>query len=705
MSATLDVERLLATLSASAAGASPAVIETAVENHPITTIHEASATQAESVDMHQERVSSRLGPALLRASSELSRSNVKPGHALVFLPGVADIDRCAGELEIFIRHLPKQEPIRDAVILKLHGSMTPSEQHRVFEPSDVCKIILATNIAESSLTIDCVNMVIDAGLGKFPSQSIWAGLPVLKLKRVSQASCIQRAGRAARQGPGVVVRLFSETDFRSRHAFDPPEITRLDLTQTLLEVACVVDQTATGPVLDEISRLAWVDPPDPARFSSGVSLLSALGAVDGYGHVTTMGREMARYPLHPRLARIVEEGRHRHLLPAAVTFAARVSDAAKGPPRGGSQAVPKDGFMESFKQIARLAGAHDIAPVQIPSSGQELIAFTQLVIAGYADRIARLEPASASLSQKGFVYRMVDGRTFSLMGLRSAPAEWLCLIEADMAPSDPSRIVAREWIDLAMSGDFSALRAVESMWKEGVEIDWDTGSSGTSGRVRGVQRTRFGAFVLKEYPVEVDSPLAQIRLREELRRAWPVPFEDASALQGWDQRLRVLSEVTGKPLVADLCGADFDFLLDAIVDGKSSFSEVISRPLDAYIEDLLGYTESERIKRECPSKILLASGRMTAVHYRAGQAPWIEAKIQEFFGTRELPRIAGGRVAMVAHLLAPNNRPVQVTTDLVGFWKNHYPALRRELSRDYPRHFWPEDPMTAQPKVFLKPRR
>ena len=212
-------------------------------------------------------------------------------------------------------------------------------------------------------------------------------------------------------------------------------------------------------------------------------------------------------------------------------------------------------------------------------------------------------------------------------------------------------------------------------------------------------------MILKETPAPVDPALAEARLREEVRRAWPKPFEDDVDLKGWQQRLLVYAEAMKEALIVDLTGDDFEFLLDAIAEGKASFAEVSSRPMRAYIEDLLGYIDAAKINVACPDQIKLASGRMAPIHYRAGQPPWVEGKMQEFFGTQRLPRLVNDRVAMVVHLLAPNNRPVQVTGDLAGFWKNHYPALRRELSRDYPRHFWPDDPLTAEAKIHLKQRR
>lgn len=686
MSATLDTARLSEKLGA------PPLVSTSAVNHVMTVIHEVSATQSESVEMFAARINERVAAALLSGKKSLAESGIIPGHALVFLPGAPEIDRCAD-------HLARTGQFQDELICKLHGSLSPQDQRTVFEPSTRPKIILATNIAESSLTIEGVNLVVDAGLAKVPSFSSWAGLPTLKLQRVSQASCIQRAGRAARRGPGTVVRLYSESDFRSRASFEIPEILRLDLSQTLLEVACVVDvpdtrlsiKDDTKPALDVVRELPWVDPPEPVRFAGSAALLRSLGAVDAVGHVTGIGREMARYPLHPRLARIVQEGKRLNALAHAVTFAARVSEEAQSGKTTGF------GFNQTFSQISRIAGEKNLEPADLTAAGKSSAQMTALMLAGYADRVARLEAAGS--------YRLVDGRTVALRKSDSALPEWLCLIDADVSAADPSRIMARNWMALDLTPDFSALKAVDSMWREGPEVEWDTGQSGSGGRVRGFARVRFGALVLKETSAPVDPELAGVRLREELRKAWPKPFEDDSELHGWQQRLLVFAGAMNEDPIIDLCGADFDFLLDAMAEGKASFAEITARPLRAYIEDLLGYADAAKINAACPDQMKLASGRMAPIHYRSGQPPWVEGKMQEFFGTQNLPRLVQGRVAMVVHLLAPNNRPVQVTGDLAGFWKNHYPALRRELSRDYPRHFWPEDPLTAEAKIHLKQRR
>ena len=719
MSATLDTVRLAENLG------KPAVVSTAAENHPLTVIHEGSATQSESVEVFASRVNDRVAGAIVSAREALAKKGVAPGHALVFLAGAPEIDRCA-------EYLTRRAEFSGQMICKLHGSLQPQEQRRAFEETPQKKVILATNIAESSLTIEGVNMVVDAGLAKVPSFSGWAGLPTLKLQRVSQASCAQRAGRAARRGPGVVVRLFSEADFRGRPAFDVPEILRLDLTQTLLEVACVVDtgagvtqspefprEYALAPhifpreydsaqgafpgesAMDAVRGLPWLDPPDPARFASSTNLLRALGALDELGHATETGREMSRFPLHPRLARIVIEGKARGDLPAAITFAARASEDAQGAKSTGY------GFSQTLRQIARIAGVPDTGPVEIPSSGAALAKFTPVILSGYADRVARLEAspnATAAPSPMSGTYRLVDGRSLVLKKGETAPPEWLCLLDADASPTDPSRIIPRDWIPLSMTPDFAALRAVDSLWREGPEVDWDTGATGTGGRVRGFHRIRFGALVLKETPAPVDPQLAEARLREELHKSWPRPFEDDADLKRWQERLLVYSDAMKEEVLLDLSGPDFEFLMDAIVEGKSSFSEITTRRIADYIEDLLGYSDARKVADACPESIKLASGRTATVHYRAGQPPWVEGKIQEFFGTKSLPVLVNGRVGMVVHLLAPNNRPVQVTSDLAGFWQNHYPTLRRELSRDYPRHFWPEDPLTAEARVFLRPR-
>ena len=678
MSATLDVEKLRLSLG------QPAVVSTTAENHPLTVIHEASATQSESVDMFAARINDRIVAGIVSGKKQLADAGVLPGHTLVFLPGAPEIDRCAD-------HFARAGLFSNEVIYKLHGSLPAQDQRRVFESSARSKIILATNIAESSLTIDGVNLVVDAGLAKVASFSSWAGLPTLKLQRVSQASCIQRAGRAARRGPGTVVRLYSESDFRSRPSFEIPEIMRLDLSQTLLEVACVVDAPQSEPALEVVGKLPWVDSPEPVRFAGSAALLRSLGAVDAVGHVTEIGREMARYPLHPRLARIVHEGKRLSALAEAVTFAARVSEEAQSGKSAGF------GFNQTFSQIARIAGEKNLEPVDLSGTGKSSAQITALMLAGYADRVARLEPGGS--------YRLVDGRTVTLRKSDSALPDWICLIDADVSATDPSRILARNWMALEMALDFSTLKAVDSLWKESPEVDWDTGQSGAAGRVRGFMRIRFGALILKETPAPVDPALAEARLREEVRRAWPKPFEDDVDLKGWQQRLLVYAEAMKEALIVDLTGDDFEFLLDAIAEGKASFAEVSSRPMRAYIEDLLGYIDAAKINVACPDQIKLASGRMAPIHYRAGQPPWVEGKMQEFFGTQSLPRLVNDRVAMVVHLLAPNNRPVQVTGDLAGFWKNHYPALRRELSRDYPRHFWPDDPLTAEAKIHLKQRR
>lgn len=701
MSATLDTDKLQTVLVDSP------LIQVQVPPHNLTILHQPEATQSESVDIFSKRLYDRIASGIKVARESLRSAGVMPGHVLVFLPGAPEIARCAEFLE-------RSGFAADHAILSLHGSLSPRDQQAVFASSPISKIILSTNIAESSLTIDGVNMVVDSGLAKVPSYSSWAGLPVLRLQRISQASSLQRAGRAARQGPGVVLRLYSESDFRGRPGHEQPEITRLDLTQTVLELSCIPSGGESQSVGQFSTGLPWVDPPDAKRFEAATDLLKFLGAIDADGCATEMGREMSRFPVHPRLARIVIEGMRRNLLAEACSFAALVSDEAQS---GRTQRIDRvraeePAFRRGFEQIARTAGLPDTKPVLLPGDSTCVANVTPLVLAGYADRVARFE--------SGETWRLVDGRTVAIRGRRGnrpggvsvrsdSPHEpehdWICLVDADVNPSDPGRILARAWYPLLIDTNGALLREIPELWRQGPVTWWDESGGG---RVRSTERTSFGALVLREKSIPVDMSQATLILRQELKRAWPSPYASDDELQQWRNRILTYAASMGEEPIIDLDidakGGDFEFLLDVLVDGKVSFAEIGQRSISSGIEELIGYESVVKIQNACPVAIKIPSNREARIHYVHGQSPWIAGKIQEFFGWRNLPTLAGGRIPLVVHLLAPNQRPIQVTADLAGFWVNHYPGIRRALARDYPRHYWPEDPLTAEPKVLVKQR-
>jgi ATP-dependent RNA helicase HrpB len=574
------------------------------------------------------------------------------GCILVFLPGAAEIRRAARACQ----------PIADRaglLTLSLHGDLSPAEQDRAVQPADRPKLILSTNIAESSITIDGVTAVIDSGLARIASDSPWTGLASLEIARISRASAKQRAGRAGRTDPGRVIRLYPEEDFLRRPEHDAPEIERRELSQTVLDLAGM-----------GIRRLDWFEPPPDSALGAAEELLRRLNAIDPQGALTATGRKMTRLPLHPRLARLVVEAETRGAGEDGYAAAAVLSagERLEGDP---PHAAPSDLLVlierdwqphtkRIFDQIRRRARTRGAGGEQ-----DLLIA----ILAAFPDRVAR---------------RRQD-REYLLAGGGAA------VVAPSSAVRDARLIVA---VDVESRRDrglplIRLASAIEPEWlidlfPERVEDTSGPEWNRTAERVDQVGALTYDGLAIVESRGGMPDPGAAARLlagkalEADLGR-----FVDREELERFRARVAFASEHSSIPNIDD---AGVRAVLAGLCEGKRSFAELASADLVAALRASL--PDGYRLDEIAPPRLQLPNGRHTRVHYAAGQPPWIASRLQDFFGMNQTPRIAG--VPVVAHLLAPNQRPVQMTSDLAGFWERLYPQLRRELSRRYPRHKWPE---------------
>lgn len=575
------------------------------------------------------------------------------GDILAFLPGAAEIRRATAACAP-----------HGLLIAPLHGDLSPEEQDRAVLPSKQRKLILSTNVAESSITIEGVTAVIDSGLARIAVDSPWTGLPSLNIGRISKASATQRAGRAGRIRPGRVIRLYPAEDFHRRPAHAPPEITRRELSQTHL------DLRAMG-----IGELTWLDPPPPAATEAAVELLRRLGALDVAGSITAIGTEMARYPLHPRLARLVIEaekrgvGRDGCALAALLSAGARLPENTKGP-------APSDLLLlleapwepqarRIFQQLWR-GGAR---------RGEDTTGLLIAVLAAFPDRVAKRRQGdelvlasggSARLARSSVVREPLmvavdieERREHGLPLVRLASAiepEWLL----DLFPD---RLEARDTLE----------------WNRAAE------------RVESSQTLLYGALVLEETRSgSLDPERAARLLFERAMEAGPARFADPDELE------EILARVQFASAHAELPQPDVAAALESLCAGLRSFRELAEAGLLKALERQLPPAASRALNEVAPVSLQLPSGRRARIRYTRDQPPWAASRLQDFFGMKETPRVARGKVAVVLHLLAPNQRPVQMTTDIAGFWERLYPQVRRELSRRYPRHKWPADPLAAE---------
>jgi ATP-dependent helicase HrpB len=707
MSATLEAEPLRAFLGDCASVRSEGRL------HPIEIDHLESADER---PLHQQ---------VTGAVRRLVREGLA-GDVLVFLPGAAEIRRAH-------EALLAAPGTSDLMILPLHGELTLEEQTRAVRPDPARrKIILSTNVAESSITVEGVVAVVDSGLARVAAHSPWTGLPTLAVAKVSRASAAQRAGRAGRTRPGRALRLYTRHDHDARRAYDPPELARADLADTLLTLAAL----DVGPIAD----FPWYETPPAAALGAARDLLRALGALDERDGLAPLGRRMARLPVHPRLARLVCEGEARGAGAAACLVAALLSerDIRRGARasfgRGGRKGDGESGELLDLVDLYRQAETARFRPdalrsLELDGRAAEAVSRTARHLAaaigrskdagphaqGAAEDAALRLATLAAFPDRVARRRAPTDRVIVLAGGGSAElhfdpgAEWLVAIDVQGRAEGGRPTVGARPGGVAVR----LAAAIEPEWLLDVcadrveEIDTLAWNAETE-RVERRAGLRFGALALDETVTpappseETSRLLAAAALARGLDR-----LPGAEALPRLLARLAFARELAPDGALPAFAADDLEALLRLACVGRRGFAELGDVDLAGAALDALG-AEAQRVLRAlAPERVALPGGRSVAVNYVAGQPPWIESRLQDFFGMRAGPAVAGGRVALTLHLLAPNFRAVQVTRDLANFWTQHYPALRRELGRRDPRHPWPEDGATATPPppAPARPRR
>jgi ATP-dependent helicase HrpB len=581
--------------------------------------------------------SSKTLEAQVTDALELLIAEEPSGDVLAFLPGAAEIRRAMRESQGVARRA-------GLLVLPLHGDLSPAEQDRAIAPAQQRKVILATNVAESSVTVEGVNAVIDSGLARIATYSHWTGLPTLHVGRVSKASAKQRAGRAGRTGPGRVLRLYSTEDYLRRPEHDEPEITRSDLSQLALALR------AMG-----IGDLVWLDPPPEAAVQSAESLLDRLGAT------TAMVHKLARYPLHPRLSRILIAAMERGVGEDGCVAAALLGSGARTEKNDLLAAIESEQDYRTLQQIEQLRRI--ARPAKQREHNDDALLMS--VLTGFPDRVAR--------RRAGNQVMLSAGGSAELAG--EAPRyEFMAAVDAEDRKDKPLpliRMAARiepEWL-IELFPDYV---------REKSGVEWNR----LTERVEAVSALLYDELVIQESRGATPDPEAAAELlAQKALEAGIDRFVDRDAVDEFLARV-------------EFAGFEAPDLTKALRDlcvGLRSFSELKSAATDL-VPMLERKAAARRLDEIAPARIRLANGRQTKVHYELGKPPWIASRLQDFFGMRETPQIGPERTPVVVHLLAPNQRAVQTTADLAGFWERLYPQVRRELMRRYPRHSWPERP-------------
>ena len=611
------------------------------------------------------------------------------GHVLVFLPGV-------GEIRSTRRAIESLRLSDDVYICELFGSMSPRDQDAVLESSHRRKVILATNVAETSITIPGVTAVIDSGLARVLRFDARVCLPKLQLEPISQASADQRAGRAGRTEPGCCVRLWPEVTHRARRPADTPEIHRADFSSALLTLAAWGER--------DVFDFPWLTPPLPEAVDAARDLLRRLDAIDPLGRVTALGQQMLNLPLHPRLARLVIEaskagGQDRATLAAAL-LTERSPFADETPPPASSSQRPCDLLdrvtrLQRFRagdtstvtsaaaakqilQVAeQIARSTERQPASSQSSAEE--SFQRALLAAYPDRVARLRRPG---EDRGV---MVGGRGVKLdRSSACRGAEFFLCLDVDSAGTEALVRIASA-IDASWLDERLIRQVDEPFFHPSLQA------------VVARRRRYYDDLLLHESPIEcqpcdaVAELLAQ-HAAQDLAAVLPAKDHELSRFIA---RVGFLCQSMPEYGLAPLDALALQDVLRSLCQSRTSIAQLRTAPWLDHLRALYDYETLRWIDQQAPSRITLPSGNSAVIQYAAGKPPWLEARIQELFGWTQTPRIAGGRVAVQLHLLGPNHRPQQITEDLENFWKTTYTVVRKELRRRYPKHHWPEDPLTA----------
>lgn len=629
-----------------------------------------------------------VGPVTATAAAAVRRSlKEATGDLLVFLPGAGEIRRCAALLE----DLSVTVELRP-----LYGDLPFAEQERAILPDKRRKVVLATNIAETSLTIEGVAVVIDAGLERRPRFDPARGMTTLETVRISRASAEQRAGRAGRLGPGICYRLWSEGAQGALLPFTPPEIRSADLAPLALDLA------RWG--VSDAAQLAWLDPPPSGHLAGARALLQRLGALDPSGRLTPLGESMASLPAHPRIARLLVAAREAGCPGLGADLAALLGErdllAGSKPPRHASDSD----LLDRLDLLRRRGGDAAARAARYwreklgvlgsePRPEVELVG--RLLAAAFPDRIGRERESGAGRY-------LLSGGHGARLSSRSAVrgGEWLVAVEVEGKAGGEGEIrlasvLSRETVE-ALFGD-----GLE--WQR--EVEWDE----RVGRVVVREVRRLGVLLLQERPAKATAEDIGPALLAVLRRQGLELLDWCPAARQWRARVALLAKSLPSGGWPDLSDAA---LLETLEEwlaphlaGVTSLAGLRRVALLPALQSRLAWGKQRELERLAPERLEVPSGSSIRLDYEPAEGPVLAVKLQELFGLAETPRVAGGTVPVLIHLLSPAGRPLAVTRDLRSFWDSVYPEVKKEMRGRYPKHPWPDDPWNAEPTRRAKRKK
>ena len=626
------------------------------------------------------------------------------GDVLVFMPGSYEINQTMAALR-------EQSESRGYLMLPLHGELPPRDQDAAVARYEKPKIVVATNVAETSLTIDGVRLVIDSGLARIPRYDPNRGINTLLVEKISRASADQRAGRAGRTAPGRCIRLWRSQDHWERAAHELPEVKRLDLSEVVLTLK------AAGVV--DLPKFRWLESPGEEALAHAEELLTDLGALDHAGHITEVGRKMLAFPLHPRYARMLLAAQEFGCVYQACLVAALTQGRdllIRNPGRDAERfredlfgdRAPSDFFIlmrawsfaskNNFSLDAcRKAGIHAITARQVGPLHQQFLAIAKdegldaapkpmqdealqrCILIGFSDRVAR------RLDEGTLRCELVHNRR----GV---------LARESVAQHEPLFVAAEvrevEGGEKVLNTIFSLATAIQPDWLEdffpediqrGMKVFFDA----TARRVYAEEQLQFRGLALSAKRVEPPPADEAARLLAEEVLAGRLQLVNWDhGVEQWLIRLKLLGQWCPELQLPGFTEDDRRALVEQLCHGAFTYKEIKERDVRSAVHGWLSRSQQEYLDKYAPERLNLPNGRHPKVVYEPNGAPWIALRIQELYDINATPKIAMGRVPVLVHILAPSMRPVQITQDLAGFWKEHYPRLKSELARKYPKHEW-----------------
>jgi ATP-dependent helicase HrpB len=611
------------------------------------------------------------------------------GDVLMFLPGSPEIHR--------LRNLLEGAHVTGVDVHPLYGDLDIEAQQRVLQPAAAGrrKLILATNIAETSLTIDGVRVVIDMGLARRSLFDPGTGMERLVTARISQASAVQRAGRAGRTAPGTAFRLWGESAQTTLAAQTPPEILTSDLSPLALELA----QWGAR----DVSQMQWMDVPPAPSLMQARDLLRRLEAIDATGAITPTGRAMQETGLHPRLAHMLVRARNTPMQGLAARLAALLSErdllrGSRDPDvrtrlelLRGEVRTADPGALARVRDLAKRLGSAGSRDVIDDADAGTVLAWA------YPDRVAQIRAGSGGAA--GQRYLLANGRGASLEQISTLKnSQYLVALDLDDAEGAEASIrlaapLTREQLEFALG----------PLITDSVETDADP----RSGALRARRLRRLDALVIEERRAELaPEDVAQALLAQVRKQGLDaLPWNDA------DRRLRARLQFVTQHAASGWPAGDDAALLADLEQWLAPWLQDIKRleqlggKLGEALLSRYSHAERKMLDEFAPSQLTVPTGTRVTVDYEDDNAPCIEVRMQEVFGMAETPRIAGGRVPVTLKLLSPARRPMQITRDLAGFWRGSYAEVRKDMRGRYPRHYWPENPLEAEPVRGLRPKR